>query len=108
MVPYILDFHQNIRLILKALSQYQEQPYLLVKTTIVFLDPPKNMRVTLVGYSWNSQGIFLYSIFPGHYFVKLPKILFGIFSQYTGNISRKLSVNIPKTCICPVGKGLHY
>ena len=108
MVPYILDFHQNIRLILKALSQYQEQPYLLEKTTIVFHDPPKNLRVTLIGYSWNSQGIFLYSIFPEHYFVQLTKISFGIFSQYTGNTSRKLSANIPRRYICLVGNDLHY
>ena len=69
-VPYFLDFHENIRFS-KTLIEYQEQPYPLEKTTTVFLDPPKK-HVTFVGYSWNSHGIFLYSIFPAHYF--------GIFS----------------------------
>ena len=59
MVIYLLDFHENIRLS-KTLSEYHEQPYTLKKTTIVFLDPPKKMRVTFVGYLWNNQGIFLY------------------------------------------------
>ena len=67
MVPYFLDFHENIRFS-KALSEYQEQPYPIEKTTIPYFDPPKKeKRVTLVGYSWNSQGIFLYSIFLGQY-----------------------------------------
>ena len=66
----------------------------------------KKKRVTFVGYSWNSQGIFLYSIFPGHYFGIFPGISLGIFSEYTGNISRECSTNIPRTYICPVGNGL--
>ena len=41
MVPYLLDFHENIKFS-KALSEDQEQPYPIEKTTIVFLDPPKN------------------------------------------------------------------
>ena len=40
MVPYFLDFHENIRFS-KTLSEYQEQPYPIEKTTILFLDPPK-------------------------------------------------------------------
>ena len=40
MVPYFLDFHENVRFS-KTLSDYQEQPYPIKKTTIVFLDPPK-------------------------------------------------------------------
>ena len=51
----------------KTHSEFQEQPNPLEKTTIVFLDPPKKMHVTFVGYSWNVQRIFLYSIFPEHY-----------------------------------------
>ena len=39
MVPYLLDFHENIRYS-KKLSKYKEQTYLLEKT-IVFLDLPK-------------------------------------------------------------------
>ena len=40
MVACLLDFHENIRFS-KTLGEYQEQPHLLEKTTIVFLDPPK-------------------------------------------------------------------
>ena len=80
MVPYFLDFHENIRFA-KTLSEYQEQPYPLEKTTIVFLDPPKK-ACNIVGYSWNSQEIFLYSIFPGHYFGTFSGISLGIFQIY--------------------------
>ena len=72
-------------------------------TTIVFLDPPKKIHVTLVGYSWNNQGIFLYSVFPEHYFGIFPGISYGNFSKYSGNISWECSTNIPRTYICPVG-----
>ena len=75
MVPYFLDFHENIRLS-KTLSEYQEQPYPLEKTTIVFLDPPKK--------PWNSQEIFLYSIFPGHYLGIFSRISLGIFPNILG------------------------
>ena len=106
MIPYFLDFHENIR-ISKTLSEYQEQRYPIEKTTIVFLDPPKKRkRATFVEYSWNSQGIFLYSIFPRHYFEIFPRITPGIFSEYTGNFSRQFSTNTRQTYICPVGNGL--
>ena len=51
----------------KTYSEYQEQPYPLEKTTIVFIDSPRNIRVTFVRYSWNNQEIFLehyFGIFP--------------------------------------------
>ena len=51
----------------KTQSEYQEQPCPPEKTTIVFLDPPKKIHVTFAGYSWNIQGMFLYSVFPEHY-----------------------------------------
>ena len=63
----ILDFQRH--------SKYQEQVFSLEKTTIVFLDPPKKMHVTFVGYSWNIQGILLYSFFPEHYLGMFPGIL---------------------------------
>ena len=72
-------------------------------STIVFLDPPKKMHVTLVGYSWNNQGVFLYSVFPEHYFGIFPGISYINFSKYSGNISWECSTNIPQTYICPVG-----
>ena len=40
MVPYFLDFHENIRFS-KTISEYQEQPHPTEKTNIVFFDPPK-------------------------------------------------------------------
>ena len=33
MFPYFLDFHENIRFS-KTLSEYQEQPYPILKTTV--------------------------------------------------------------------------
>ena len=83
MVPYFLDFHENIRFS-KTLSEYHEQPYPTEKTAIVFLDPPKKKRVTFVGYSWNSQVIFLYSIFPEHYFGIFPGFHWELFSNILG------------------------
>ena len=106
MLQYFLDFHENIRFS-KTLTEYQEQyntQYPIQKTTTVFLDPWKK-RVTFVRYSWNSQGILLYSIFPEHYFGIFPGISWGIFSKYTGNISREWSTNIPWTYICSMGNG---
>ena len=105
MVTYLLDFHENIRFS-KTLSKYQEQPYPLQKTAIVFLDPPKKIHVLFLGYSWNNQGIFLYSTIPEHYFGIFPGISLGTFSEYTGNISWECSTNIPRTCICSVGMSL--
>ena len=82
MVTILLHSHKKIRFS-KTLSEYQEQPYALEKPIIVFLDPPKKMCVTFVGYSWNNQGIFLYSIFPEHCFVIFPGVSLGILSEYT-------------------------
>ena len=45
------------------------------------------MDVTFVGYSWNNQGIFLYSIFLEHYLGIFPGISQGTFSEYSGNTS---------------------
>ena len=87
------------------LSEYQEQPYPIEKSTIVFHDPPKKC-VTFAGYSWNSQWIFLYSILPGYYFGIFPGISLGIFSEHTGDISRECSTNISRTYTCRVGNGL--
>ena len=61
------------------------------------------MQVTFVGYSWNNQGIFLYSIFQEHYFELFPGISLEMFSEYTGNISWECSTNNPRLYICLVG-----
>ena len=105
MVPYFLDFYENIRFS-KTPSECQKQLYPTEKSTIVFLDPPKKKSVTSVGHSWNNQGIFLYSIFPEHYFGIFPGISLGIFSEYTESISRECSTNILQTYICPASSGL--
>ena len=92
-----LDFHESIRFS-KTHSKYQEQPYPLEKTTIVFLDPPTKLHVTFVGYSWNIQGIFIYSIFPEHYFGNIPRNFmgnfFGIFRECIMGMFHEYSTNI--------------
>ena len=50
MVTYLLGLHENIRFS-KAFSEYQEQPYPLEKATVLFLDSPKKIQVSFVGYS---------------------------------------------------------
>ena len=42
------------------------------------------MHVTFVGYSWNNQGIFLYSIFLEHYLGVFPGISYGTFPNILG------------------------
>ena len=104
MLPYFLDFHENIRFS-KTLSEYQEQPYPLKKTTVVFLDPPKkacNIRRIFMEQPGNFP---IFSI-PGTLFRNILRNFIGNFSEYTGNISRECSTNIPRTYICPVGNGL--
>ena len=101
MVPYLLDFLENIRFS-KTLSEYQEQPYLLEKTTTAFLDPPKkacNIRRIFIEQSGN---IPIFNI-PRTYFGIFPGISLRIFSEYTGNTARDCSTNIPRTYSCPVG-----
>ena len=104
MVPYFLDFHENIRFS-KTIREYQEQPYLLEKTTTVFLDPTKkacNIRRILM----EQPGSFPIFNIPWKIFRNILWNFTGDFSEYTGNISREYSTNIPPTCICPVGNGL--
>ena len=70
----MIRLHENIRFS-KTHSEYQKQPYPLEKTILFFfLDPPKRMHVTFVGYSWNIQGTFLYSTFLEHYLGIFPGI----------------------------------
>ena len=97
MVPYFLDFHENTRLS-KTLSEYQEQPYPLEKTTIVFLDPPKK--------TLEQPGNFPIFNIPGTLFGNILQNFIGNFSKYTGNISWECSTNIRRTYICLVGNGL--
>ena len=82
----------------KTRSECIEKLYPLEKTTIVFLDPPKKMYVTFVGYSWNIQGKFLYSIFPEHYFGNFPQNFIGnffqIFREYIMGMFHEYSTNI--------------
>ena len=104
MVLYFLDFLENIRFS-KTLREYQEQPYPLEKTTNVFLDPPKkacNIQRTFIEQPGNFP---IFSI-PGTLFQNILRNFNGNFSEYTGNISRECSTNIPRTYICPVGNDL--
>ena len=56
------------------------------------------MHVTFVGYSWNIQGIFLYSIFMEYYFGNIPWNFIGnlwqIFREYTMGMFHEYSANI--------------
>ena len=104
MVPYFLDFHENIRFS-KTLSEYQEQLYPTEKTIIVFLDPLKkacNIRRTFMEQPGN---IPIFNI-PGTLFWNIPRNFIGNFFRIYGNISRECSTNIPQTHICPVSGGL--
>ena len=93
LVTYSLSFHQNFRFS-KTLSRYQEQPHPL----FVFLDPPKKMHMTVVGYSLNIQGIFLYSIICEHYFGNIPRNFIGnffrIYREYIMGMFHKYYTNI--------------
>ena len=103
MVPYFLDFHENIKFS-KTLREYQEQSYPLEKTTIVFLDPPKracNIRRIFM----KQPGNFPIFNIPGTLLRNILRNFIGNFFEYTGNISRECSTNIPWTYICPVGNG---
>ena len=55
------------------------------------------MHLTFVGYSWNIQGIFLYSIFLEHYFGNIPRNLIGnffqIFWEYIMGMFQEYSTN---------------
>ena len=105
MVPYFLDFHENIRFS-KALSKYQEQPYPLEKTTIVFFDLPKkacNIRRIFMEQPGNFP---IFNIHGTFLFRNILQNFIGNFSEYTGNISRECSTNTPRTFICPVGNSL--
>ena len=95
MVPYFLDFHKNIRFS-KVLSEYQEQSYPTEKITIVFLNLPCNIRRIFMEQPRN---IPIFNV-PEHFFEISPVIFLGIFCEYTGNIPRGCSTNIPRTYIC--------
>ena len=96
MVPYFLDFHENIRFS-KTLSGYQEQSYPLEKTTIVFLDPPKK--------ACNIRKIFMEQ--PGNFPIfNIPGTFSGISLGIFPNILGISQGNVPRTyIICPVGNG---
>ena len=92
MFPYLVDFHENIRYS-TTLSDYQELPYPLKKTTTAFHNPLRN--ACNIRRIFIEQEIFLNSMFPEHYFSILSGILWGIFPEYTGNIPWECSTNTP-------------
>ena len=96
MVPYFLDFQENVRFS-KTRREYQKQPYPTEKITIVFLDPPKkacNIRRIFVEQPgnipiFNIPGRLLYSIpqnFIGNFFRIYWEYLKRMFYEYSTNI----------------------
>ena len=84
MVPYFLDFHENIRFS-KTLSKYQEQLCPIEKTTLVFLDPPKKARNIRSIFMEQPGNIPTFNI-PGTLFQNISRNFIGTFSEYTGNV----------------------
>ena len=82
MVPYFLDFHENIRFS-KTLRGYQEQPYPLEKTTIVFPDLTKK-ACDIRRIFMEEPGNFPMFIFPGQFFGIFFGISLGIFPNIPG------------------------
>ena len=91
MVPYFLDFHENIRFS-KTLSKYQEKLYPIKKTTIIFLDPQKkacNIRRIFMKQPGN---IPIFNI-PGTLCRDIPRNFIGnffpnILGIFKGNVRR--------------------
>ena len=56
------------------------------------------MHLTFEGYSWNIQGIFLYSVFLEHYFENIPwnfiENFFQIFQEYIMEMFHEYSTNM--------------
>ena len=78
MVTYLLDFHEYIRFS-KILSEYQEQPHPLEKTTIVFLDSPKKNACNIRRiFMEQSENIPIFNI-PGTLFQNIPRNFIGNF-----------------------------
>ena len=71
-VTNLLDFHENI-VFSKTFSVDQEQPYSLEKTTIVFLDPPKNACNIRRKFMEQSEHIPIFNI-SGALFRNIPGI----------------------------------
>ena len=97
MVPYLLDFHENIRSP-KTLSEYQEQPYPIEKTTIVFLDPQNKKACNILKIFteqsgnipiFNIPGMLFRNILrnsTGNFFRIYWEHLKGMFHEYSTNI----------------------
>ena len=88
MVQYFLDFCEYVRFS-ETLSEYQEQPYPIEKTTIMFLDPPKkayNIRRILMEQSRN---IPIFNI-PQN----VIEIFFRIYWKYLKEMFHEYSANI--------------
>ena len=80
MVAYLLDFHENIRFS-KTFGEYQEQPYPLEKTAIVFLDPSKKNGCNIHSIFMKQSGnIPIYNI-PGTLFRNITRNFIGNFFQ---------------------------
>ena len=100
MIPYLLDFHENIRLS-KTLNEYQEQSHPIEKATILFLNPPKKSVITFVRIFMEQSGnVPIFSI-PGTLFRNIHRNFIGNFLRI---YSRECSSNLSRTYICLAGK----
>ena len=94
MVPYFLDFHENIGFS-KTLNEYQEQPNPTQKTTIVFLDPQKTCNIRRI-FMEQPGNIPICNI-PGKLFRNIPQNFIGnfqIYWEYLKGMFHEYSTNI--------------
>ena len=80
MYPWWLEFHENIKFS-KTHSEYQEQPYLQEKATIVFFDLPK--KCICRTFMEHSENISVFNI-VGALYGNIHMGIFIILEHYMG------------------------
>ena len=101
MVPYFLDFHENIRFS-KALSEYEDQPYPLEKTATAFLDPPKKVCNIRRIFMEQSGNIPIFNIL-GTLFWNIPWNFTGNSSQIIWECFKRIFHEYPTNMYLPGG-----
>ena len=81
----------------------QKQPSPLERTTIVFLYPPKIMRMTSAGIHGTVREYFYIQYSRNIISEYSAEFNWKLFPNKLGNISWEFSTNIPRTYICPMG-----
>ena len=79
MLQYFLDFNENIRFS-KTLTEYQEHPYPIQKTIIVFLDPSRKACNICRIFMEQPGNIPIFN-FPRTLFWNIPRNFMGKFFQ---------------------------